>query len=389
MIHKKAAHRPEQEFPGTVRLVLPKVIHAVPGIECNIYFDNVVLVINPANYVFDASCPIKRSLRGPGKGMVQTERWTFTPAQQDIGGHSIQIEVIDEANTVLARATSLIRVVPADTGAGTPISLLCIGDSFTHDLSGYTRHLLDICRQSGNPRLTLIGSHQPDAAQPENRHEGYGGWTAERFITQGVARSGDHTTRGSPFLYPTSDGTSGLDFPRYCRETNQGKAPDFATILLGGNDLFFCTDETIDPTIDAMFGSYDMLIRMLHDFSPETRIGLVSLFPSPREQNAFGLSYGCMKTRWQHKRNQHRLVERMTERYQGRESKRIWIVPADVNLDCVHGYPEVAAPWNSRTDIVGTRQNNAHPTSAGYRQIGDSLFCWLKAVLAATGRGQR
>ena len=32
-----------------VRLLIPEKIYAVPGVETNIYFNNVVTVINPAN----------------------------------------------------------------------------------------------------------------------------------------------------------------------------------------------------------------------------------------------------------------------------------------------------------------------------------------------------
>ena len=39
-----------------VKLLLPERIYAVPGVEINVYFQNIVTVINPDNYVFDVDC---------------------------------------------------------------------------------------------------------------------------------------------------------------------------------------------------------------------------------------------------------------------------------------------------------------------------------------------
>ena len=50
-------------FAGDVRLTLPPIVYATPGVEANVYFDNVVLVVNPANYVFDITCdPVHRTV---------------------------------------------------------------------------------------------------------------------------------------------------------------------------------------------------------------------------------------------------------------------------------------------------------------------------------------
>src|SRR5688572_9237240 len=73
----------EEFFPGTVRLIMPPVVYAVPGIECNIYFDNIVLTLNSGNYAFDIIC---------SKGVLFRERWTFMPTKQDTGEYPIVVE---------------------------------------------------------------------------------------------------------------------------------------------------------------------------------------------------------------------------------------------------------------------------------------------------------
>ena len=359
-----AGDTPVGSLHGKLRLILPEVIHAVPGIEANVYFDNVVLTTNAANYAFDVDC---------GKGIQQAERWTCTPSAKDVGDHALRVRVFDQANAVIADASTKLRVVPANAGAGKSITLLAIGDSLTH-ASIYTQQLLNRCKGPDNPTLTLVGTHLPNPKNPANRHEGYGGWTAATHATHA----------GSRFTFKQPDGTWKLDFAEYCKRNNKGKGPDFVTILLGCNDTFYCQDWTLEKRIDWMLGHYDTLIRMIHGVRKDTRIGALLLVPPAASQDAFGASYACGQPRWQYKKNQHRVVERMIRHYGKREKDNIFLVPANVNLDCVHNYPQRTAPVNACNGTKITRANNAvHPAASGYNQIGDSIYCWLKAQLAA------
>lgn len=365
-------------LPSKVRLVLPSVIYGVVGIEMNIYFDNVLLVINPDNYAFKVIC-------GNGwKGVQQSDRWTFLPKNEDVGELPFQLEVHDQNNAVIARAETRIRILPADAGAGQKVTLLCVGDSLTH-VAVYTQHLLDLCQGADNPRLTLIGSHRGDGASAANLHEGYGGRTTEWFATcyTSTARQGPWTQRGSPFLYLDADKKPKLDFGQYCRDLNKGEAPDIVTFFLGINDTVPCTDANIDAQIDRTLKYFEILIAMVHAVKKNTKIGVVLIPPPAATQDAFGANCACVYTRWQTKRNQHRLVERLIEHFGDRDKDQIFLLPVYVNLDCRHNYPVNNASWNSRTTAQGIRQVNAlHPAPEGYRQIGDSFYCWIKAVVS-------
>lgn len=374
-------------FAGAIRLLLPPRIYAVSGIEMNVYFDNVSLVMNRANYAFDVTCD---------KGVQQAERWTFAPTDQDAGEFPFVLQACDEANRIVARAESVVQVVPKDAGAGAPLTFLTIGASETH-AAVYPAHLLELCKAEGNPQLALVG-HTPDPKNPSVRIEGYGGWTAQRFMTYFKDEKRPEeavdwrvwNAFSSPFLFSDGQGKFKADFARYCREQNQGKAPDFVTITLGGNDLFGCTDETIEAGIATMFGYYDQIIDMIHQVRKDTRIGAVLMYPPAVSQDAFGANYQCRQTLWQCKRNYHRAYERMIEKYGGREAEQIYLVPVKINLDCEHNFPTVKAPWNARTKTEGIRLSNAlHPTPEGYRQIGDTIYCWMKALLAREGKERR
>ena len=60
--------------------------------------------------------------------------------------------------------------------------------------------------------------------------------------------------------------------------------------------------------------------------------------------------------------------------------KNVFLIPTNINLDCENNYPTVTEPISANekhTRIV--RQNNAvHPNNGGYRQIGDTFYCWMK-----------
>ncbi|MDX9868021.1 MAG: SGNH/GDSL hydrolase family protein [Kiritimatiellia bacterium] len=384
-IGARAAAPAAAPFAGEVRLALPPRLYAVPGIEMNVYFDNVCLVPDPGSLVFDVTC---------AKGRQQVERWTFVPEEGDAGEYPFVIEVRDAANAIIARAESRLRVAPRAAGAGAAVTVLTVGDSLTH-ATVYPAHLLELCKAEGNPHITLVG-HTPHTNAPAVRIEGYGGWTAQRFATfhkkegrgKGQLDWRAWNASGSPFLYADAQGVPALDFSRYCREFNGGKAPDFVTFLLGCNDLFGADDGSIDATLDAMFRHYDALIGMVRRVSPETRIGVLLVTPPAGTQDAFGANYRCGLTRWQFKRNQHRAVERMMERYGGREGENLFLVPVHLNLDCARNYPVLQGPWNARTREEGSRLNNGvHPSREGYLQIGDALFCWIKAQVAGTRAG--
>lgn len=362
----------EAELENALRLVLPPSIPAVVGEECNIYFDNVVLVPMVDAWIFDVDC---------NRGRQQSERWTWVPTKDDVGDQPIRIDIRDGLNKIVATAKTTVRVVAADRRVDEPISMLCIGDSLTQ-ASVYTGRLLDLCNRPGNPKLKLIGTHWPGNEAGPNRHEGYGGWTAKRFATHfnENARMGHYKKRGSPFLYLNEKRKPVLSFVKYCHDVNADVFPDVVSIFLGPNDVFRYTDENIESGIDDMLTHFDQLVAVIRSDSPQTKTAIMLPVPPASTQDAFGRNYRSGQTRWQYKRNQHRLVERMLSAYAKREGEKIYVVPTYVNLDCLRNYPTTKVTANSVNDTKIVRQSNSvHPAASGYRQIGDSLYAWLKS----------
>ena len=356
-----------------LQLVLPPVVYAVPGIESNIYFENVVLTINPNNYVFDVDCP---------KGYNDAERWRFLPKKKDVGEYPLKIRIFNSRNKLIGQAETKVIVAPQNTGMGKSISLLVIGDSLTN-ASVYARRINSLFKLSGNPKLKFIGSHSGGGTPPGKDgvcHEGYGGWSWLTFCGMWSNRK-DYRAR-SKFLV-NQNGKRKLDFKAYCKKYNKGQAPDYITIMLGTNDIFAQNDNNIDAKIEKIFKYTDKFVSAIVKDAPNSIIGIALTPPPAHSQDAFGNNYKCGQTRWQFKRNQHRLVTAMINRFKTNNNKNISLVPVYVNLDTQNGFPV----WNEAVVYgdkvrVKRQRNGVHPSSRGYRQIGDSFYCWLKYQLA-------
>lgn len=373
---------PEGDFPGKARMILPPVVHAIEGLETNLYFDNTWVLLNPANYAPDVIC---------SKGSQQSLRWTWTPEAKDVGKLPLSLELRDSANGIVARASTKFHVVARKPLPDTkPVRMLIIGDSLTA-ASVYPERILQLSKEDGLP-LKLIGTRGPgvDMGQPlgEVRHEGYGGWTAEGFATRyqnpKEPKKEGERPKGSPFLFKENPDDPKeapvLNLRRYCEETNQGELPNFVTILLGCNDVFGATDETIEEKGSTSVRYQETLISMIRDAVPDAWIGVIIIMPSTFSQDAFGKNYGSGQTRWQYSRNRQWLAERMIKQFSGREGERVELIGAHLNVDPYHGFPTEKNPANlhNETDIV--RQSNAvHPSVSGYQQIGDTVYAWLRS----------
>jgi len=360
---------------NTIRLVLPPVVYAVPGHEVNIYFDNIIFVPNIRNYVVDVECQ---------HGRNDEARWRYTPEESHIGEFPLSIKVLDGMNNPVAEAATRVHVSPVNTGRGKTIALLIIGDSLTNG-SRYPRELYRMLNTTNGPQTSLIGSHSGGGRAPADgiAHEGYGGWCWSTFCTRWRTEDlGDNNYRAKSKFLRLVDGKPQLDFQHYCDRYNKGKGPDYITVMLGINDVFSATDDTIARTIDNMFGFAETLLAEFRRVRPDTRIGLLLIPPPAASQDAFGSNYKCGQTRWQYRRNQHRVVERMIETFGNREAENIFLVPAYVNMDCVNNYIKRTEPVSSRNDKQIERDaNGVHPTTPGYHQIADSIYFWLKHQL--------
>ena len=334
----------------------------------SLYFDNMVLTEHPEQYRFDVQCDV---------GMKEERRWTVTPMDKDGCDHAMEITVKDAQDKVIESGRMILRIARADAGAGRSLKLLIVGDSLTH-ASYYPNEIARLLSAPSNPKWTMVGTHKPGNAAPGVSHEGYGGWRWDTFLTKwepqpvGVAAGPQARKSTSPFLFADPGGKGGLDLARYINEVAGGHAPDVVTFLLGINDCFGANPEdavAMDKTITATLDNADKLLAAFHQVMPQAVLAIGLTTPPNARESGFEANYKGKYHRWGWKRIQHRLVQRMLERLSGREKDGIYLVPTELNLDPVDGYPV---------------DNGVHPDPAGYAQIGASFYAWLKVWMGGS-----
>lgn len=360
------ASRPLAPAAGGLRLTLPPTVYAVPGVPMNLHFANVVLTTPEAVPSFGVECAI---------GQTLSNRWTLTATPSQLGRHPLALRASLGSGGAGERAQTAVQVVPADAGKGQDIALLIVGDSLTH-ASVYPNEIARLLALPGNPKWRMLGTHRPASAATNVAHEGYGGWTWSRFNTLfNPERPMPGYTNSSPFVAATGpQGKPQLDVGSYITKHCGGRTPDFVTFLLGINDCFRLKADdpvALDAGITQMLQQADLLLAAFRKAAPQAELGVGLTTPGNLRDAAFVANYKQQYTRANWRAVQHRLVERQLAHFGGREAEGIFIVPTELNLDIVGGYPE---------------NNAVHPNGTGYQQIGASFYSWLKWRLAERDR---
>jgi lysophospholipase L1-like esterase len=346
-----------------LRLTLPAEMYAVVGVEMNVYFDNVVLTQTSEKFSFEFGCDV---------GRVEARRWRCLPEARDVGRHKLTVTVRSSDGQEIAQKATTLNVLPADAGASRQVKVLIVGDSLTH-ATAWPNEVARLLEMEGNPKWRMLGTHRPSSAGTGVAHEGYGGWTWQRFVSKYEPEpDGTHRKRSSPFVFLGDDEKPTLDVARYFDEHFEGERPDVVFFLLGINDCFGANPDdpkAIDARVDLMMHQADLLLTNFHKAAPNADLAICVTTPPNAREAGFEANYKGRYHRWGWKRIQHRLVERLLAMFERKSdatsevADHFFVVPTHLNLDPVDGYPE---------------NNGVHPNGFGYRQVGASVYSWLK-----------
>ena len=363
-----------------IGFMVPKKIYAVVGREINIYFRNLVTVINPDMLAFEVNTKL---------GRTDAVRWHCIPTEEQVGEHRIGVSVWNDDGK-LAEAETTLVVVPANAGEGRELVILEIGASCMA-AAGHGEALWQRFQTPGNPTLTMLGSHAPGygPVQPGGpANEAYGGWTWTTFFektkTNNLANDGLHPARPtdvpSPFLFKKEDAFT-FDFAQYLEKVCGGRKPDAVLFELGVNGLFLMkTDEEVKSHIENRIVPYmKQMMAEIRRVVPDVKLGVELIPTGSASQDAFGKNYGTSQSRRRWLRNAYLLHACYEE-----NAKELGyeLIPAYVNFDCVLNYPQQLVPaYEGSTIQVKTVTNALHPTREGYGQWADSEYFWLKYIV--------
>ena len=363
-----------------IGFMVPKKIYAVVGREINIYFRNLVTVINPDMLAFEVNTKL---------GRTDAVRWHCIPTEEQVGEHRIGVSVWNDDGK-LAEAETTLVVVPANAGEGRELVILEIGASCMA-AAGHGEALWQRFQTPGNPTLTMLGSHAPGygPVQPGGpANEAYGGWTWTTFFektkTNNLANDGLHPARPtdvpSPFLFKKEDAFT-FDFAQYLEKVCGGRKPDAVLFELGVNGLFLMkTDEEVKSHIENRIVPYmKQMMAEIRRVVPDVKLGVELIPTGSASQDAFGKNYGTSQSRRRWLRNAYLLHACYEE---NAEELGYELIPAYVNFDCVLNYPQQLVPaYEGSTIQVKTVTNALHPTREGYGQWADSEYFWLKYIV--------
>ena len=161
------------------------------------------------------------------------------------------------------------------------------------------------------------------------------------------------------------------------KKINNGNAPDFILIELGGNDVFGTRPEKLDDRIKSVMSYASTLLDALRKHAPKTIIGITTA-PCGCGQDGFGVNYGCNQSKYQFRRNIQRYNREIVQLVKDRKDPGIRIVPLHQSIDphnsYLYAWPKVHARSKAKLRI----DNNAlHASLEGGAQMADAICGWL------------
>jgi lysophospholipase L1-like esterase len=282
------------------------------------------------------------------------------------------VQVVDIKGNEVARGSTIL-CVRGPEARPRKLSILLVGDSITYR----GMWVDDLCNLIDAEKLLtyeLLGTNQSPKL-PRARHEGYGGWTWERFLTHYKPGSGMALHREtSPFVFMSADGKPRVDLARYFRECLGGKIPDIVVFEMGMNDVFCLQPDDAATTRRAMAEVADHADALIEEFrraAPDAILGVMMPPQFSTSQVIFPVAYAAEFSRWRNRRLNHAWLSTMQDRFGDGRDAHVSLIPTYASIDAIDGY---------------AANDPGHPNEYGARQYAVSVYAWMKDICFLKGK---
>jgi len=333
------------------RVVLPDIFHAVVGDTLQLFYRGIVEHPNPYNYNIEFRCDI---------GKNTTRYFEVTPVAQNVGDHTLRVNVRDHRDNILATGTTVLRVHEVGESPSLRKNILCVGDSLTGSGTWCKEALRRLTETGGTPaglglsNIRFVGTKK----NGECGYEGYGGWTWGSYLSAPTATklgmwvygSHDKDSTDQHSLWEDGSGniwsmetieTGRIKFTRYQDHT--------APMLIGAGTLHHYQNATHTADIN-----YDETVYAEGNPFWDSDEGQVN-FRTYCERNGFDrVDYMVTLLSWNgmaashyassesliatHVTNAKRLIRILHEQYPNAKVKMMGIQLPSVNGGCGHSY---------------------------------------------------
>ncbi len=335
-----------------IKVFLNDKYFLAPGDNFQLFFRSVIQAVNPYIYYIKLTGTV---------GHHYNRYFEWEPTSADAGkSFPLKLEVKDENGKVLGSATTQLVVSKANSNAPTK-NILCIGDSLTSSgvwvEQGTSRYAA-----AGGGTINLLGTVTSSGV----KHEGRGGWQWSSYVS-------GYGSTPSPFKATSGSGISFLDYT----QRNGYSGIDELYILMTYNGVggaFRTFNMNTEP-----FKSAKILIDQFHKDYPNAKITLLGI-PLPSLNGglgayytinqAYGDNYGQFVTVLNYN-NQLKAFAKDSE-----YSSFMRFVDIGGQFDSEYNMPTQGKKvnnQNSTTEQVGNAMG-LHPSTNGYRQIGDAFY---------------
>ena len=397
-----AVHRPE--------FVLPDVIPAAPGLECNIYFCAVLDSVRPQNYAFEARSNV---------GRCENWRWTWTPKEEDAGkAEQVVLNAWSDSGLACCR-TVTVEVATGKADPSRRITCALLAASTTN--SRFQDRILAVMHEKGWAGYTPVGSRSGSSAAKigvknpgEAPHDGYGGFAADDFLLRYQMsieeidnfQSEEERAQLKSFGVKLDPGVEWrrwlmkspllrlegvkkvVDVQAWFDRIDEGRAPDYIFISLGANGTCAADSENIAAYCDRWQVLYQRdLVKHLRAAAPKAKICIATCIVGAADQDAFK-GYGCKVTAVQCHKNMNYLNRRwmaLVKEFNDAGDSNVFLVPAGHSVDPVNAFPvHEVKPFVHASGTVKRQCNALHSTLEGGKQLGDAFAAWLLRDLGKT-----